>query len=56
MGWPQYTYLALALIGLGSTIAKHGQPRDPYSATEAVIAFAISFGLLWAGGFFGGGQ
>ena len=52
--WPQYTYLALNFLGLGIAIANHGEPRTNESAITSIIATAITFSLLAAGGFFKG--
>lgn len=52
MGWPQYTYLALTLLGLGLVWGKHGEPRDNYNVGTSLLATVISLWLLWAGGFF----
>jgi hypothetical protein len=53
MGWPQYAYLALTFLGLGISIAKHGEPRSPHNFGHDVIATALILWLLIAGGFFG---
>ena len=52
MGWPQITYIVLSVLSVGYVLAKDGQPRDPYSFWQSVIGACISFGLLYAGGFF----
>lgn len=52
--WPQYTYLALVVLGLGFVIAKHGEPRSPHNLWVSLIATAIALSLLHAGGFFNG--
>lgn len=53
--WPQYTLLALVLIGVGVSMARYGEPkRDTYGIYEAFIGPSILLGLLYAGGFFGG--
>lgn len=53
--WPQLTYVALTLIGLGVTIANHGDRRaGTHNAWASLIARGLVFGLLYAGGFFGG--
>lgn len=55
MGWPQYVYAGLIILGLGMSIAQHGEPRTGSDARHnfftSAIAAAISFWLLWAGGF-----
>ncbi len=50
--WPQIVYVSLSLVGLGFAIAKHGQPREPYNAFGLMIGTALSWTLLWWGGFF----
>ncbi len=51
--WPQIVYAALMAVGLGITMAMHGEDRGKYNfwVTLAVTIFAI--GLLYAGGFWG---
>lgn len=43
--WPQITFIAIAVVGLGSTLSK-GK-----GIGITLIANAITFGLLYAGGF-----
>ena len=52
--WPQWTMLFLMVLGLGITIGLHGKPRPNYSIWTDLIASAISFTLLYFGGFFKG--
>lgn len=55
MGWPQYVYMALTLIGLGVILSEHGKPktgRHNFWFMSFVTAF-IYF-LLYSGGFFKG--
>jgi hypothetical protein len=52
MGWPQITMVVLMALGLGISLAKHGEPREPYSFGTALLGTALAAGLLWAGGFF----
>ncbi len=52
MGWPQITWIALAAMGVGISMVKHGQPREPYSLWTSLIGTGIAVGLLYAGGFF----
>lgn len=54
MGWPQFTYLALTLIGLGIFLAKHGQPRNEnYNFFSTMIVQCFIYWVLYMGGFFG---
>lgn len=52
--WPQYTYLAILLIGLGISLADHGKPQ---TGSKNFFVTAIAAGLLLTllafGGFFG---
>lgn len=53
MGWPQWTYVLLAGLGLGIHMALHGKARDgEYNFFVRLVAEVISVGLLYAGGFF----
>lgn len=53
MGWPEYTYLALTVLGLGYVTAKHGQPKeDGYNVVTSLVTTAVVLFLLWWGGFF----
>ena len=51
IGWPELIYLVLICLGLGVSIAQHGQmvERD---ATSAIIGVVIVLSLLYWGGFF----
>ena len=52
-GWPQYVMAAIYLIYIGMNLAKDGEPEDGhYSFFTAIIASAIMFMILKAGGFF----
>lgn len=51
--WPQYVMAAIYLIQIGIHLAKNGEPMESrYSFTTAVIATAIVFVILKAGGFY----
>ena len=52
MSWARYIYIGLIIAGYIVTLAKNGEPREPYNAGSATISFVISIGLLFAGGFF----
>ena len=53
MGWPQYTMLALYMLGIGMEWAKHGEPKTGrHNVWTTLIATALGFGILWFGGFF----
>jgi hypothetical protein len=49
---PQLIYLALMVLGLGVSLAKHGEPRSPMNAGTHILGLAIAISLLWWGGFF----
>lgn len=49
---PQIIYLGLIAVGLGVTLARHGQPREPHNFWASSIAASLALGLLYWGGFF----
>ena len=53
MGWPQITMIVLIALGVGISLAKHGEPRGNHSFGASLFSAALSVGLLYAGGFFG---
>jgi len=53
MGWPQWVYIGLSLVGLGYVAAKHGEPRDEYDIVSTAIASLVTAWILYCGGFFG---
>ena len=53
MGAAQIIMIVLFALGLGTTIAKQGQPKGNYSIGENIIGIAINVALLWWGGFWG---
>lgn len=51
--WPQVIWCALALLGLGIHVARHGEPlRGKYSAGGQLLSILIAIALLAWGGFF----
>jgi hypothetical protein len=50
--WPQYTYLALTLFGLGICLMQHGKPREPLNFGTTVVSSSLIWFLLYMGGFF----
>ncbi|WP_191058540.1 hypothetical protein [Geminicoccus harenae] len=53
MGWPQYVYIALTLIGLSVSLANHDQPKKgKENAIPTILAMVLVYYLLWKGGFF----
>ncbi len=52
--WPQITYLALSILGVGASLAKNGEPRTGnYNFWVSAIATCGIIFLLKMGGFFG---
>lgn len=53
--WPQYTYLALCLIGVGVCAAKHGEPKTgTHNFLGNIAASSLILWILYMGGFFKG--
>lgn len=53
LGIPQLIYIGLTLMGIGSIISKHGQPRiGRYNVWSSLISTSVILLLLYAGGFF----
>ncbi|ELJ4477997.1 lytic transglycosylase domain-containing protein, partial [Salmonella enterica] len=51
--WPQIVWCALALLGLGSALAKNNRKEsDTLDLLATIIATLITAWLLWCGGFF----
>lgn len=54
--WPQFTWLALTLVGVGIGLQQHGEPKTgTCNGWTSVVGFVLVFFLLYAGGFFSGG-
>lgn len=54
MGWPQYAYIGLLMLSIGVTLGLHGRPRTgTHNVGLAIVGSGISFGIVYAGGFFG---
>ena len=51
MMWPVYVYLAIVLIGLGVSLAKHGE-YVKVNFWSTLISTSIILFLLYKGGFF----
>jgi len=55
LGVPQLIYLGLLFLKWGITITRYGEPkRDRYDMID-LLAPLVGLGLLYWGGFFGGG-
>ena len=53
MGVPQILYIALLALGVGVSLARHGQPKTGNeSVWITLIGVSIQVGLLLWGGFF----
>ena len=52
MHTPQIIYIVLQVLGLGLSMAKHGQPQKPYDFWISLTASVIMLSLLIWGGFF----
>ena len=50
-GWPQFVYASLIIFGLGVTLAKHGQPREPHNFMFATITTLLCLWIQYKGGF-----
>ena len=51
-GWPQWTYIVLVAIGLGTSLANDGKLIEKASAGVTAFSSFILFLILGAGGFF----
>jgi hypothetical protein len=51
MGWPQYTMIAIWVIGAIAALIVHGKPRENSNAVTTWVSIFISAILLSAGGF-----
>lgn len=50
---PQIIYLVLTFLGMGITLARHGQPRkENYDFGVSLVTNGLLIGLLVWGGFF----
>jgi len=49
---PQIIYLSLVFSGLLIAANQHGKERSPHNFWVTLVATAISFSLLYWGGFF----
>ncbi len=52
MNAPQIVMIVIIALGLGFSLAKHGQPRENHNLTKDCISTAILLAILWWGGFF----
>lgn len=50
---PQIIWLLLLVVGIALSAALHDKPRQPHNFWVDIVCYAISFGLLYWGGFFG---
>jgi len=52
MGIPQYIYLFFLVMGIGITMAKHGEPSGKHNFFTTLIVSCINAWILYWGGFF----
>ena len=50
--WPQYTFLALAMLDIGLALGKHGQPKSNFNVWVTMLSTALILFVLFKGGFF----
>lgn len=55
MSHAAYALIALLVFDAGFVLAKHGQPREPYSIWAHMCSVAVTVSILIWGGFFAGG-
>ena len=48
---PQMIMICLMSVSIGVGLAKHGQPREPHNLMVDAVSAAITFPLLWWGGY-----
>lgn len=51
-GWPQWLYISIVLIGIGTSLANDGKRIKKASAEVAAFSTLVLFFILTAGGFF----
>lgn len=51
MGWPQWVLLVLMVLTCLGYFIKDGKPREDWQWEHGIINFALSWWLLWMGGF-----
>lgn len=52
-GIPQIIIICLMAMGLGVSLARHGEPRSEHDFGVALGSVALHAFLLWWGGFWG---
>jgi len=54
MGWPQFVFAGLLVLGCGVAIGTHGTPKEGHNnAWATIIATIIEVTILYYGGFWG---
>lgn len=53
LGWPQWVWLFLAAFNVIYDSVHNGEEQPKRSVWTTFLGTVFSFGLLWAGGFFG---
>ena len=52
LGWPQFIYLTLTILGVAIVLRRHGQSRPgSYNILKTLIASVLTLMLLYWGGF-----
>jgi hypothetical protein len=52
MGTPEWILIGMTVVGLLITAMFHGRPQAPYNIFLSMVGTAITYGLLYWGGFF----
>lgn len=52
LGIPQIIWIAFMIFDIVYATVNHGSKREPYNAYSTMVASAITFALLYWGGFF----
>ncbi len=51
ISWPQGIVAVLLILGIARGMLKHGEPNGHVNFFASAISAAITFSLLWWGGF-----
>lgn len=52
VGIPEFIWILLSGMSLAMSLFFHGEPKGNYSFWSTLIALALEFWIVWAGGFF----
>lgn len=53
LGWPQWVWLFCAAFSVVYAAVHNGEDHPKWSVWRTFWGLVFSFGILWAGGFFG---